>query len=564
MFKYIKKYSLASFLGLFFKFTEAVFELMLPLVMVRLIDVSLQANNSKLIKQDILTMLALTIFGYLASITCQIIASYVGQKIAGELREDLYIKTREFNLEDFRKYSVEALMNRFTIDVIQVQDMVAKTIRLAVRAPILMIGSLFAMYRISPELSLTLLKTFPLMILLVFMFMYLSLYFYKQNQQKIDKLLAKSKEMLEGMRIVRAYNQEDREYEGFINRNKDLKQTQKKVSFVSALSNPLTNLLMNFVLVLLVYKGALQIDAGNMTQGQIVAIINYCTQLVLSLIVFMNLILIFSRGIASSNRIMEVLNEENKREEGILELNDENGIAIEFIDASFYDPITHKVVLDNLNFKIEPYENIGIFGLTGSGKTSLAQLLFRNFELSKGQILLNGEDIRAYKISSLHSKMSYVSQEPMFLNKSIEDNVLLNKEGSAQDALYKASADEIVDKGLDTLVEEYGRNFSGGQRQRIHLARAFADNKSLLLLDDSLGGLDNQTSEKVFRNIMSNKNQQKILISQKYKDLASMSRVICLEEGRLVDFDSPKELLKNNKNFKLMHDLQLGGDLTYE
>ena len=257
MFKYIKKYSLASFLGLFFKFTEAVFELMLPLVMVRLIDISLQANNSTLIKKDILTLLALTLFGYLASITCQIIASYVGQKIAGELREDLYIKTRDFNLEDFRKYSVEALMNRFTIDVIQVQDMVAKTIRLAVRAPILMIGSLFAMYRISPELSLTLLKTFPLMILLVFMFMYLSLYFYKQNQQKIDKLLAKSKEMLEGMRIVRAYNQEGREYGGFINRNKELKKTQKKVSFVSALSNPLTNLLMNFVLVLLVYKGAL-------------------------------------------------------------------------------------------------------------------------------------------------------------------------------------------------------------------------------------------------------------------------------------------------------------------
>ena len=427
MLKYFKKYSLASTFGILFKFTEAVFELMLPLMMVGLIDFGLNMNNPQEIRKRIIIMLLLTVFGYLASITCQYLASYVGQNIAGELREDLFIKTRSFSLENYRKYNVETLMNRITVDVTQVQDMIAKTIRLAVRAPMIMIGSLFALYQISPELSITLMKAFPIMILVIVLFMGLSLHFYKQNQIYLDALLTSLRERVEGMRIVRAYNQSKKEQSLFKKSNDDYSKSQSKVAWVAALSNPFTSLMMNGVLLLLIYMGAMQIDSGLMTQGQMVAVINYCTQLVLAFIAFMNLILIFSRGIVSSNRVMEVLNENDILENGTLEIRDQENIKIEFKNVSFNDPINGKEVLKNLNFTIMPKENIGIFGLTGSGKTSLSQLILRNIEASSGEILINNRPIHDYEINSLREQIAYASQDPLFLYKSIEDNVLLGR-----------------------------------------------------------------------------------------------------------------------------------------
>lgn len=561
MFKYIKKYSLPSTLGIFFKFTEAVFELMLPLMMVGLIDLGLNMNNPQEIKKRIFMMLGLTIFGYLASITCQYLASYVGQSIAGEIREDLFQKTRDFSLDNYRKFSVETLMNRITVDVTQVQDMIAKTIRLAVRAPILMVGSLFALYQISPKLSLTLMKAFPFMIVVVVFFMWLSLHFYKENQIFLDQVLSTLRERVEGMRIVRAYNQSNQERAFFKDENEQYSKSQSKVGWVAALSNPFTSLMMNGILLFLIYLGALQINSGSMSQGQMVAVINYCTQLVLAFIAFMNLVLIFSRGLVSSKRVLEVLNEEDILEHGDLQIKDQDDIEIEFKNVSFNDPLNGKEVLKDLNFVISPGENVGVFGLTGSGKTSLSQLILRNIEVSSGEILINKHNIKKYNINNLREQISYVSQDPLFLYKSVEENVLMGRQGDVEKSLRLSSAQEIVDKGLDLRVEEKGKNFSGGQRQRIHLARIFIEVKKILILDDSLGGLDNKTGTTVFTNIMKNKNQSKIIISQKYKELQQMDSIFCLENGEIVDKGTAKELLERNENFKLMYSLQVGEDV---
>lgn len=527
-------------------------------MMVGLIDMGLNMNDAGEIKRRVMMMLLLTVFGYLASITCQYLASYVGQKIAGEIREDLFIKTRSFSLENYRKFNVETLMNRITVDVTQVQDMVAKTIRLAVRAPILMVGSLFALYQISPKLSLTLMKAFPLMILVVIFFMWLSLQFYKENQIYLDKLLSSLRERVDGMRIVRAYNQSSREKNIFKLENEDYSKSQRKVGWVAALSNPFTSLMMNGILLFLIYLGALQIDSGLMTQGQMVAVINYCTQLVLAFIVFMNLILIFSRGLVSASRIMEVLNEKDILKNGTLLIKDEENIKVEFKNVSFQDPINKKDVLKNLSFVIEPGENLGVFGLTGSGKTSLCQLILRNVEASSGEILVNNRLIQDYDINNLRQQMAYVSQDPLFLFKSIEDNILMGRQGSASESLKQASAEEILEKGLDVTIQEKGKNFSGGQRQRIHLSRVFVDDKKILILDDSLGGLDNKTGEEVFGNVMKNNQQSKIIISQKFKELRQMDSILCLEDGEIVAKGTADELLEEHDNFKLMYFLQVG------
>lgn len=527
-------------------------------MMVGLIDYGLNANNPREIRRRIIIMLLLSVFGYLASITCQFLASYVGQKIAGELREDLFLKTRDFSQENYRKFNVETLMNRLTVDVVQVQDMVAKTIRLAVRAPILMVGSLFALYQISPRLSLTLLKGFPVMIVFILFFMWLSSYFYKENQQYLDRLLSQIRELVTGMRIVRAYNQRKKEKRQFKQLNHHYAKTQKKVAWVASFSNPLTSFLMNGLLVLLIYLGAVEINSGLMTQGQMVAVINYCTQLVLAFIVFMNLILIFSRGVVSSKRIMEVINEKDILENGTILINDDEELNIEFIDVTYQDPINGKVVLKDLNFTLSPNENMGVFGLTGSGKTSLSQLMVRNIEATEGQILVNNRPIEDYDINNLREQIAYATQDPLFLYQSLKDNVALGRQGDIEKSLNLASAEEIIDKGLDLMIEEQGSNLSGGQRQRVHLARVFMQTKKMLILDDSLGGLDNKTAEEVFQNIMSNKKQTKVIISQKYKELRQMDTILCLEEGEIVDRGSADELLKRNHNFQLMVQMQVG------
>ena len=308
----------------------------------------------------------------------------------------------------------------------------------------------------------------------------------------------------------------------------------------------------------------MQIDSGLMTQGQMVAVINYCNQLVFTLIVSMNLILILSRGFVSVGRVMEVLNENEILENGSLKIPDHEDIKIEFRHVSFNDPINGKEVLKDLNFTIMPGENIGIFGLTGSGKSSLSQLILRNIEATSGEILLNDVSIKEYDINKLREQISYASQDPVFLYKSISDNVLMGRKGDVAKALKLASAQEIIDKGLGLQVEENGKNFSGGQRQRIHLARIFIEEKKILILDDSLGGLDNKTAETVFNNLMKAKDQSKIIISQKYKELSQMDSILCLEDGMIVARGTAEELLINYENFKLMHSLQVGEDLQYE
>lgn len=529
--------------------------------MVQMIDYGVQMKDIDVIKYNVILMLVFTIMGYLASLTCQTIASNVGQKVAGSIREDLFLKTQEFNLEDFRLFDVDGLMNRFTVDVEMVQDMIAKTIRLAVRAPILMVGSLFAMYKINPMLAMTLLKSFPLMIFITIVFMRLSLKYHRRSQKNLDDLLSKSNDTVSGMRIVRAYNQENKEQNRFRFINELLKKSQRVLGRIASFSSPVTNLTMNFVLVLLIYQGAFQIQDGLMTQGQMIAIINYCTQLVLSFIVFMNLVLIFSRGVVSSGRIEEVLNYEIERQYGNKKLDVSEGISIEFVDVNFSDPVTNRTVLKNINLHLDSDENLGIFGLTGSGKTSLMHLITRHIEATSGQIYINHEKIETYDLKDLRTKINFVSQEPLFLEKTLKENIQMSYNSDPKQALLQAGGKDILAKGLDVTVSAFGSNFSGGQRQRIHLSRAFVKESSLLILDDSLGGLDNQTANLVFNNILKTEKQQKIVISQKFKELSRMDRIICLEDGEIVDNGTADQLLKTNENFALMFELQGGGEL---
>lgn len=554
---YFKGYKFKSLVAVFFKFLEAAFELILPLLMVVLIDDGIILGNQSVVYQMVGWMLVLTLLGYIASITCQYMASVISQKIGGRIRLALFDKISSFSMAEYGLFSESTLANRMSVDVNAIQDMIARTIRLAVRAPMILIGSLFALYQLSPHLAKVLFYFVPLFVVVIVLFMYLSMNYHKRAQKNLDSLSLKSKSLLDGAQIVRAFSREDYEEEIFKTMNDTLAQSQRKVGIVASLSNPFTTLLMNGVLVLLVYFGAVEINAGSMSQGQMVALINYCTQLVLTLIVFMNLVMIFSRGAVSSVRIKEILAINSSLDDcgtGVLE---DGPLSVSFDDVSFSYPGERRRVLNHLTVDIEAGMKVGFIGLTGSGKSTILRLLMRFYDVSEGSIQIDGHSIDSISLESLRSRIAYVAQSPQFLEGSLESNVLMDHDGDAELLLGLAQGSDIVSKGLDAPVYARGRNFSGGQRQRISIARALAKPFGLIVFDDSFSALDMLTGSRL-RKVMqeSYADVTQIVISQRTQAVVEMDRIYVVDKGNIVDVGTHESLLKSSTLYREVYELQ--------
>lgn len=552
--KYLDGYKFRAFVGVFFKFVEAVLELILPLLMVLLIDRGIVNQDFAYIRNIVILMGALSLLGYLSSVTCQYNAAYVSQGVGGKLRDALMKKITKFSQAEFDRFGASTLVNRMIIDINQVQLMIAMIIRLAVRTPILMIGSIFAMTRINYDLAMTLLKFFPMFVIVVIGFMYLSLNKFKSVQNSLDRFMDKVREVLSGMRIVRSFNRVQDERDNLVIENYHLSENLKGLGFVNTLSGPTTTLLMNLVMAYLIYLGAFKVESGIMTQGQMVAIINYCTQLVLALVVFMNLVMIFSRGISSVYRLKDVFEVEpsiKNKENPVKDL--EGPLRIQFENVSFSYPDERRLVLKDINLEVNQGEMVGLVGLTGSGKSTLLKLLMRYYDVNEGVIWINDHNIKDINLQVLRDRIGFATQNSEFLSGSLSENVAMGKEVDVKDALVKAQGKEILEK---EWIEASGRNLSGGQRQRINIARALAKKPSLLILDDSLSALDYMTDRNLRESLAKHfPDMASLVVTQRTTSLKEADRIYVLEEGRISGVGTHDSLLNSNSLYKEIHEV---------
>lgn len=559
--KYIKSYWLPAIIGFIFKIAEAFLELMVPLVMADIIDIGIKNNDKNyiLIKGAILVGLAGG--GYLFALVCQYYASVTSQSVGTELRNDMYHKINNYDHRNLDKFGTPTLVTRLINDVVQIQLAIAMTIRLTSRAPFIMFGSLVLAFFISGSLASIFVIGAIILAVVMFLITLISMPYFNRIQKKLDQISLIVRENLNGIRVIRAFASQKKEISKFTNETKKQKDIQVKVGKIQALLNPLTYLIVNVAIVLIIYFGGIKVNVGELSQGEIIALVNYMNSILLALVVFANVMSIYNKAGASYSRIVEVL-ETNPTitNEGKLTCWQDNLPCIEFRNVSF--AYEKKNVLNNLNFRIEKGQVIGIIGGTGAGKSSLINLIGRFYDVSSGEILINGRLIEEYNVHSLRSFIGYVPQHTNLISGTIRENLKLSNK-SADDklllwALKIAQATELVEekeKGLDTYIEQGGKNLSGGQKQRLAIARALVKQPEILILDDSSSALDYATDYKL-RQELKKLSMTQIIVSQRVASIEKADKIIVLYHGEIVGFDCHDKLMKNCKIYQEIYDSQ--------
>ena len=559
--KYIKDYKWSATAGFMFKIFEAVLELCVPLVMASVIDQGIKNQDRHYIIICGLILLALAGFGYLFALVCQWYASKTSQSVGTALRKDMYHQINCYDDANLDALTAPSLVTRLINDVVQIQLAVAFTIRLTSRAPFLMMGSLFMAFMISGVLSS--IFVFGAIILAVAMLSItiISMPYFSRIQKLLDKIALIARENLKGVRVIRAFSNQDHEVDRFQKETQMQKDEQVKVGKIQALLNPFTYLIVNFAIIIIIYASGYQVYDGLLSQGEVIALVNYMNSILQALIVFANVLSIYNRATASYQRIFEVL-ETNPHvvDQGHLEQLDMQQECIRFENVSF--AYHHKNVLQNLNFTIYQGETIGIIGGTGAGKSTLVNLIGRNYDVSSGEIQLFGKNIKDYRLSFLRKQISYVLQNTSLISGTVRDNLCMADDyhqDVVEQALEISQAREFVDNledGLDSPVVQGGKNFSGGQRQRLTIARALVKRSPVLILDDCSSALDYATDAALQKGLQSLKNMTKIIISQRASSLKKCERIMVLYHGEIVGFDSHDQLLNNCTVYKEIYESQ--------
>lgn len=557
---YFEGYKLKSLLAIILKFLEACFELMLPLLMVSLINDGILMRDQAHVYKISLMMILLTGFGYLASITCQYYASVIAQKVGGRIRMDLMetiLKMPKSVRDDF---DGSTLIVRSSSDIDRIIDMIAKTIRLAVRAPMIILGSVGAMYILNPQLSFILLLSIPIFVITIGLFMMLSVRYHTAIQSTWDHFTFKMKEYLSGIRVIFAFNKAQEESQNLNEINNELSNKVGYMAFLNSISGPLVALMMNALLILLVYLGAIQVQQGLMVSSQILALINYCTQIVLTLIVFMNLVMIFSRGLGSWKRVNAILSIGiHKESKEAVSLNDVETLTL--VNVSFSYPNESRKVLDNINISLKQGDRLGIIGLTGSGKSTLLKVIAGLYQVDDGVITLNQRSMNEYKVKDLRKEMGYIAQKPEFLSGKLSEMVSLDDAIDSEYYLNQAQGQDLIAKGMSAPVYKNASNLSGGQKQRLSIAAQLAKNPSVLLFDDSFSALDSITTKNLRERIDSNYPlMTQIIASQRTSAVAHADHIIVLEQGRISDQGTHDSLLKTSALYQEIWQLDAHGE----
>lgn len=545
--KYLKPYRKEAVIGFFFKLIEAFFELIVPIVVADIIDYGILHQDQPYILQRGLLLLALALLGYACALVCQYFASKTSQGFGTYLRNDMFKAIHAYDYENIDEIGIPSLMTRITNDTNQLQLAVAMTIRLASRSPFLILGSLVMAFRISVPIALIFICAAPILALAIYGVMSKSLPLYLKIQKQLDHVSLICRENLAGIRVIRAFSKQKQEKERFQQATQKQKDMQIQVGKLSALLNPSTSVIVNCAILVILYAGGLQVNAGYLTQGEVIALINYMNQILLSMFAFANVIVIYNKATACYKRVQEVLAIQPAIQDGKCLIDNQKGPLVTFDHVSFSYQGSH--ALHDISFSIHQGETIGIIGGTGSGKSTLIHLIPRFYEATQGQIYIKNRPIQDYSLYSLRQMIGLVPQQATLFTGTIKENICLAKENASDDevkqALHLAQAsfvDEWKD-GIYSHITQGGHNLSGGQKQRLTIARALVRNPELLILDDSASALDFAT-DAALRKAIATLPQTTIIVSQRVSAIMHADKILVLSHGELVGMGKHDELMK--------------------
>ena len=555
-----------SILAPLFKCLESMFELFVPLVIARMIDQGIQKENAGVIWQSLFLLLALACLGCLTAVIAQYFAAEVAMVVGKSYRADLFHKILSLSYRDYNALSASSLITRIGPDIFQIESTVNMMLRLLMRSPFIVVGACIMAFRISIPLSLLFFLVLFLLSFVVFGIMALTMPFYKKIQISLEKITRKYRENIMGIRVVRAFCQEEKEEEEFLDKNQNYTKVQIAVGKISALLNPMSMLLIQLGLMGILYFSSKMVNDGRLFQGNVVALTNYMSQILVELLKLANLIILMVKAYASVSRIEEVMERKNEGESepkdistkpyerailsDSLESLKKSGIFVNHLSFS-YDAGEERALSD-ISFSLEEGESLGIIGGTGSGKSTLIALLCGFYGEYEGEIYLWGKNLKNYSEQELRSSIAYVPQKAVLFSGTLKDNLLWRKKDAGEEELWKAlkiaQAKEFVEEkgeGLELLVSIEGKNFSGGQRQRLSIARALVGDSRLLILDDSSSALDMLTERKLRGALEEYQGKKSLLIiSQRVSSIRHLPKILVLDQGRLIGLGSHQELLE--------------------
>lgn len=552
---FLRKYTRECILAPLFKLFEALLELFVPLVVASIVDDAIPQGDRGLIMQMVLILFALAAAGLIVSFTAQYFSAKAAACFARDAKKALFAHIQTFSLADCDRTGLATLINRMTGDMNQVQSGVNMTLRLLLRSPFVVFGAALMAFTVDVRAALIFVVAIPLLSLIVYVLLRISVPRFRTVQSHSDGLLAQTRENYKGARVIRAFSLQDREVASFREANGKLLTSQLRAGRISVLTNPMTSFVVNTAIIAIIYYGGLRVDTGTLSQGSVVALFNYMSQILVELIKLASLIQTITKALASARRVEAVFDSTSSMAGGsVSEIDDSCDTAIEFRNVSFSYNDSSENVLTDISFSLRKGQTLGIIGATGSGKSTLAALIAHLYDVKSGEVDIFGRDVRDYSLPFLHSNVTLALQKARLFKGTIRENMLLADPDAGEEdimaALKDASAyDFVMQKGLDSPVEAGGRNFSGGQRQRLSIARSLVHGGRILILDDSFSALDYMTDSAV-RTALAKRDLTKVIISQRTSSILNADKIILLENGCISAMGTHEELLATSSIYQ--------------
>ena len=559
---YLKNYKKESVLAPLFKMLEATFELIVPLVVASIIDNGIKNGDLNLVIRKAGTLVLLAVVGMIAAITAQYFAAKAATGFATEVRHSLFEKIQSFSFTELDNIGTSTLITRMTNDVNQAQSGVNMVLRLFLRSPFIVVGAFVMAMSIDFKAGLIFLLVIAVLSAVVATIMKVTVPMYRDVQNTLDSVTLMTRENLTGASVIRAFTEEEQEYSRFSKKNNLLAHFQRAVGRISALMNPITYIIINLGIVLLIYYGALSVNSGSLSQGQVVALYNYMSQILVELIKFANLIVTISKAFASGSRIATVLDiDSTLQSTDDKTVYDSHSVAFDNVSLKYHGAGDES--LTDISFFADKGDVIGIIGSTGSGKSSLVNLIAHYYDATKGKVTVNGRDVKSYDKTELRSNIGFVMQKAVLFAGTVRDNIKWGKQNATDDEINEALKiaqvyDTVYDKdGLDTVVEQGGANFSGGQKQRLSIARAVVSKPDIIVLDDSASALDFATEKALREAILSLDYKPTLfIVSQRCSSILSADKIIVLDDGKCIASGTNEQLLKSCEVYREIYSSQ--------
>lgn len=563
---FLKDYKKESVVAPLFKMLEAIFELIVPLVVAQIIDIGIANEDKNYILGRCGILILLAVIGLICAVCAQFFAAKAAVGFATRLRSALFAHIQKLSFTDIDQVGTSTLITRMTSDVNQLQSGVNMVLRLFMRSPFVVFGAMIMAFTVDAKAAMVFVVAIPLLSVVVFGVMLITIPLYKKVQASLDRVLGKTRENLSGARVIRAFNKEEEEIKEFNKSNEILTDIQLLVGRISALMNPMTLIIVNVATVIIIWIGAEQVYSGVLSQGDVVALVSYMSQILVELVKLANLIILITKAVACGNRVADVLGTEPSIQASGKEVVDVNIDApmVEFRNVAMNYGKSSEEALSNISFTAQKGQTIGIIGGTGSGKSTLVHLIPRFYDVSNGSVLIQGTDVREYPLVQLREKVGIVQQKAVLFHGTIAENLRWGNADATEEELWKAielaqAADVVKGKedGLNHMVEQAGRNLSGGQRQRLTIARALVKNPDILILDDSASALDFATDAKLRSALKSIAGDRTIfIVSQRTSSIQHADMIIVLDDGEAVGMGTHAKLLESCEVYREIYDSQ--------